>query len=203
MNHDYQDHIKLYLEEVGKIAHEISREALAQMVKELVVLRERGGRLFILGVGGSAGNATHAVNDFRKIVAIEAYTPTDNVSELTARINDDGWESCFANWLRGCRLSPNDAVLIFSVGGGNKEKNVSVNLINAMQYAQEVQAKILGIVGRDGGYTKIVADVCVIVPTVNPNNVTPHAEAFQSVLWHLIVSHPMLKAHEMKWESTI
>ena len=164
--------------------------------------REKGGRLFILGVGGSAGNATHAVNDFRKIVAIEAYTPTDNVSELTARINDDGWESCFANWLRGCHLSQNDAVLIFSVGGGNKEKNVSVNLINALQYAKEVQAKIFGIVGRDGGYTKIVADVCVVVPTVNSGTVTPHAEAFQSVLWHLVVSHPSLKVHEMKWEST-
>ena len=202
MSYEQQEYIKGYLDEVCRIAKEISREAIDKLVQELVILREKEGRLFILGVGGSAGNATHAVNDFRKIVAIEAYTPTDNVSELTARINDDGWESCFANWLRGCHLSQNDAVLIFSVGGGNKEKNVSVNLINAMQYAKEVQAKIFGIVGRDGGYTKIVADVCVVVPTVNASTVTPHAEAFQSVLWHLVVSHPSLKVHEMKWEST-
>ena len=203
MNYEHQEYITGYLDEVCRIAKEISREAIDKLVEELVTLREKGGRLFILGVGGSAGNATHAVNDFRKIVAIEAYTPTDNVSELTARINDDGWESCFANWLRGCRLSKNDAVLIFSVGGGNKEKNVSVNLINAMQYAKEIQAKIFGIVGRDGGYTKIVADVCVVVPTVNSGTVTPHTEAFQSVLWHLVVSHPSLKVHEMKWESTL
>ncbi len=202
MNYEHQEYITGYLDEVCRIAKEISREAIDKLVQELVILREKEGRLFILGVGGSAGNATHAVNDFRKIVAIEAYTPTDNVSELTARINDDGWESCFANWLRGCHLSQNDAVLIFSVGGGNKEKNVSVNLINALQYAKEVQAKIFGIVGRDGGYTKIVADVCVVVPTVNSGTVTPHAEAFQSVLWHLVVSHPSLKVHEMKWEST-
>ena len=202
MNYEHQEYIAGYLDEVCRIAKEISREAIDKLVEELVTLREKGGRLFILGVGGSAGNATHAVNDFRKIVAIEAYTPTDNVSELTARINDDGWESCFANWLQGCRLSQNDAVLIFSVGGGNKEKNVSVNLINAMQYAKEIQAKIFGIVGRDGGYTKIVADVCVVVPTVNSGTVTPHTEAFQSVLWHLVVSHPSLKVHEMKWEST-
>ena len=202
MNYEHQEYITGYLDEVCRIAKEISREAIDKLVQELVSLREKEGRLFILGVGGSAGNATHAVNDFRKIVAIEAYTPTDNVSELTARINDDGWESCFANWLRGCHLSQNDAVLIFSVGGGNKEKNVSVNLINALQYAKEVQAKIFGIVGRDGGYTKIVADVCVVVPTVNSGTVTPHAEAFQSVLWHLVVSHPSLKVHEMKWEST-
>ena len=202
MNYEHQEYITGYLDEVCRIAKEISREAIDKLVEELVTLREKGGRLFILGVGGSAGNATHAVNDFRKIVAIEAYAPTDNVSELTARINDDGWESCFANWLQGCRLSQNDAILIFSVGGGNKEKNVSVNLINAMQYAKEIQAKIFGIVGRDGGYTKIVADVCVVVPTVNSGTVTPHTEAFQSVLWHLVVSHPSLKVHEMKWEST-
>lgn len=202
MSHEHEEYITEYLNEVSQIVQEISREAIAQLVQELVILRENGGRLFILGVGGSAGNATHAVNDFRKIVAIESYTPTDNVSELTARINDDGWDSCFANWLHGCRLGSNDAVLIFSVGGGNKEKNVSVNLIKALQYAQEVQAKIFGIVGRDGGYTKTVADVCVVVPTINSSTVTPHAEAFQSVLWHLVVSHPALKAHEMKWEST-
>ena len=167
MNYEHQEYITGYLDEVCRIAKEISREAIDKLVQELVILREKEGRLFILGVGGSAGNATHAVNDFRKIVAIEAYTPTDNVSELTARINDDGWESCFANWLRGCHLSQNDAVLIFSVGGGNKEKNVSVNLINAMQYAKEDQAKIFGIVGRDGGYTKIaVSYTHLTMPTI-------------------------------------
>ena len=203
MSDQQQNYIDGYFEEVSQIIREISREAIAQLVKEFLALREREGRLFILGVGGSAGNATHAVNDFRKIVGIEAYTPTDNVSELTARINDDGWESCFANWLQGSRLGSKDAVLVFSVGGGNKEKNISLNLIQALQYAQERQAKIFGIVGRDGGYAKQVSDVCVLIPTVNPRTITPHAEAFQAVIWHLIVSHPLLKAHEMKWESTL
>ena len=203
MTDQHQEYIRQYMDEVSKITREISHEAIALLVEELVALRERNGRLFILGVGGSAGNATHAVNDFRKIVAIESYTPTDNVSELTARINDDGWDSCFANWLHGCRLSTNDAVMVFSVGGGNMEKNISVNLIKALQYSQQVQAKIFGIVGRNGGYTITVADVCVVVPTVNSSTITPHAEAFQSIVWHLLVSHPSLKVNEMKWESTI
>ena len=203
MTDQQQEYIRQYMDEVCKIAKNISYEAITRLVEELVALRERGGRLFILGVGGSAGNATHAVNDFRKIVAIESYTPTDNVSELTARINDDGWDSCFAKWLRGCRLSSNDGVMIFSVGGGDMEKNVSVNLVKALQYSQQVEAKIFGIVGRDGGYTNTVADVCVVVPAVNSNTITPHAEAFQSVVWHLLVSHPSLKVNEMKWESTM
>ena len=203
MTGQHQEYIRQFMDEVSKITKEISHEAIALLVEELVALRERNGRLFILGVGGSAGNATHAVNDFRKIVAIESYTPTDNVSELTARINDDGWDSCFAKWLHGCRLSTNDAVMVFSVGGGNMEKNISVNLVKALQYSQQVQAKIFGIVGRNGGYTNTVADVCVVVPTVNSSTITPHAEAFQSIVWHLLVSHPSLKVNEMKWESTI
>jgi D-sedoheptulose 7-phosphate isomerase len=157
--------------------------------------------LFFLGVGGSAANASHAVNDFRKIVGIESYTPTDNVSELTARINDEGWNTVFVNWLKGSNLSSKDGLFVFSVGGGNAEKNVSVNLVYALQYAEEVGAKIVGVVGRDGGYTAQVADASVIIPTVNPINVTPHTEAFQAVIWHLIVSHPDLKASQTKWES--
>src|SRR5262249_17265811 len=157
------------------------------------------GRLFFLGLGGGAGNATHAVNDFRKIAGIESYTPTDNVSELTARINDDGWETAFVNWLRGSRLNAKDALFVFSVGGGNVEKNVSINLVRALQYAKKVGTKVVGVVGRDGGYTAQVADACVIVPTVNDATVTPHTEAFQSVIWHLLVSHPEMKVSEMKW----
>ena len=171
------------------------------MVDILVDLRKSSGRLFILGVGGSAGNAGHAVNDFRKIVGIESYAPTDNVSELTARINDDGWDSSFANWLKGSRINSKDCVFVFSVGGGNAEKNISNNLVLALKCAKEVGAKVIGIVGRDGGYTAQVADAAVIVPTVDPETVTPHTEAFQAVVWHLIVSHPALKANEMKWES--
>jgi D-sedoheptulose 7-phosphate isomerase len=152
-------------------------------------------------VGGGAGNASHAVNDFRKIAGFESYSPTDNVSELTARINDDGWETSFAAWLKGSNLNSKDGVFVFSVGGGSREKNVSVNLVNALEYAKKVKAKVLGIVGRDGGYTGKIADVCVIIPTVNTSTVTPHSEAFQSVIWHLIVSHPRLRAAEMKWES--
>jgi D-sedoheptulose 7-phosphate isomerase len=172
------------------------------MVQELVALRERGGRLFFLGVGGSAGNCSHAVNDFRKIVGIEAYAPTDNVSELTARTNDEGWHTIFREWLAISRLDADDAVFVFSVGGGNLEKNISPNLVGALQLAKEVGARILGVVGRDGGYTAKVGDVVVIVPTVNPDNVTPHSEAFQAVVWHLLVSHPALKARRTKWEST-
>jgi D-sedoheptulose 7-phosphate isomerase len=168
----------------------------------LVAVRGRGGRLFILGVGGSAANASHAVNDFRKIAGLECYAPTDNVSELTARINDDGWSSAFAEWLKGSRLSNRDALFVLSVGGGNLEKNISPNLVAALQLAKDRGAAILGIVGRDGGYTAKVADVAICIPTVNPASVTPHSEAFQAVVWHLLVTHPSLKIAEMKWEST-
>jgi D-sedoheptulose 7-phosphate isomerase len=171
------------------------------MIRLLIKVREDAGRLFILGVGGGAGNAAHAVNDFRKICGIESYTPTDNVSELTARVNDDGWDTSFVNWLKGSRLRKNDGVFVFSVGGGNSEKNISMNLVKALEYAKEVNAKVFGIVGRDGGYTAKVADACVIIPTVNPETVTPHTESFQAVVWHLLVSHPDMKISEMKWES--
>jgi D-sedoheptulose 7-phosphate isomerase len=171
------------------------------MVDLLVALRARRGRLFVLGVGGSAGNASHAVNDFRKICGIEAYTPVDNVSELTARVNDDGWESVFSRWLEVSRLSKDDLIFVLSVGGGDLERNVSPNLVRALQYAKQQGAAICGVVGRDGGYTAKVADACVIIPTVNPATVTPHAEAFQPVIWHLLVSHPALQAAPMKWES--
>ena len=174
---------------------------IEQMAGLLADLRTRGGRLFILGVGGSAGHASHAVNDFRKIAGIEAYTPTDNVSELTARINDDGWETVFANWLKGSHLTSNDMVLVFSVGGGSLEHNVSPNVVRALEYARNQGATISGIVGREGGYTAKVADVCVIVPTVNPERVTPHTESFQAIVWHLLVSHPKLRAAATKWES--
>jgi len=171
------------------------------MADDLASLRERGGRLFFLGVGGSAGNCSHAVNDFRKIVGIEAYAPTDNVSELTARTNDEGWETVFVEWLKVSRLNASDAVFVFSVGGGNLEKNVSPNLVRALQHAKTVGARILGIVGRDGGYTAKVGDMVCIIPTVNPDAVTPHSEAFQSVIWHLLVTHPRLKTAQTKWES--
>ena len=172
------------------------------MAALLADVRTRGGRLFFLGVGGSAANASHAVNDFRKIAGIESYAPTDNVSELTARTNDDGWESVFATWLRTSRLSKSDAVFVFSVGGGDLERNISPNLVRALEYAKEVGASILGVVGRDGGYTARVADAAVIVPTVSPANITPHSEAFQGVIWHLLVSHPAVRVAQTKWEST-
>jgi len=191
-----------YLKEAALIAGKIERQTVEKMVDILIEIRENSGRLFILGVGGGAGNATHAVNDFRKICGIESYSPLDNVSELTARINDDGWESAFSEWLKGSRLNKKDGVFIFSVGGGNVEKNISVNLVKALQYAKEVGAKVLGVVGRDGGFTGKVADACVIIPAVNPHTVTPHTEAFQGVIWHLVVSHPRLRAFDMKWEST-
>jgi len=183
------------------VADSIDHSALEKAVQVLLELRAKNGRLFILGVGGGAGNATHAVNDFRKIAGIEAYTPTDNVSELTARVNDDGWDTVFVNWLKGSRLNSNDCVFVFSVGGGNEEKKISVNLVHALKHAKEIGAKIIGVVGRDGGYTAKVADACIIVPTVNSQTITPHTEAFQSVVWHLLVSHPALKTQEMKWES--
>jgi D-sedoheptulose 7-phosphate isomerase len=195
-------YVRQYIEEAGEVLRRIDVEAVDRMVARLVELRERGGRLFALGVGGGAGHASHAVNDFRKICGIESYAPTDNVSELTARINDDGWESSFAGWLRGSRLSPADMVFVFSVGGGDLERNISSNLVRALQEAKRVGATICGVVGRDGGYTAQVADACVLIPVVNPSAITPHTEAFQAVIWHLLVSHPRLRHSEMKWEST-
>jgi D-sedoheptulose 7-phosphate isomerase len=191
-----------FLEEVKQVTARLDPEAIEKVVDELAQLRERGGRLFILGVGGSAANASHAVNDFRKICGFECYAPTDNVSELTARTNDEGWGTIFAEWLKGSRLGAKDGLLIFSVGGGNVEKNVSPNLVSAIQLAKQAGAAVLGIVGRDGGFTARQATACVIVPTVNPEHVTPHSEAFQAVVWHLIVSHPKLKVSKTKWEST-
>ena len=191
-----------YIAEARQVLDRLDTAAIDRVVELLVALRQRGGRLFILGVGGSAGNASHAVNDFRKICGIEAYTPTDNVSELTARVNDDGWETSFANWLRVSRLGPQDLVLVFSVGGGDLERNISPNLVRALEHARQVGTAVCGVVGRDGGYTARVADACVIVPTIRAETVTPHAEAFQAVVWHLLVSHPSLQKAPMKWEST-
>lgn len=191
-----------YLNDVIRVVEGLDRSAIDQIIQLVVKTRDQGGRLFILGVGGSAGNAGHAVNDFRKIAGLEAYAPTDNVSELTARINDDGWDTAFAKWLEGSRLNEQDLVLVFSVGGGNRKMNVSVNLVKALEYAKDVGAKICGIVGRDGGFTAEVADACAIVPTVNPGSVTPLSESFQAVVWHLIVSHPDVQVSEMKWETT-
>jgi D-sedoheptulose 7-phosphate isomerase len=190
-----------HLAETAEIVQKIDPENLEKMADLLAVVRGRGGRLFFLGVGGSAANASHAVNDFRKIAGIESYAPTDNVSELTARTNDEGWASVFIEWLKGSRLRSEDALMVFSVGGGNVEKNVSPNLVSALQYAKEVGASVLGIVGRDGGYTAKVADACCIIATVNPQNITPHSEAFQAVIWHLLVSHPKLKTQQTKWEA--
>ncbi|MDO8664760.1 MAG: SIS domain-containing protein [Candidatus Liptonbacteria bacterium] len=198
----YKDYINSYLEETQQIAEKLDREQINKMINVLKDVRDQKGRLFIIGVGGGAGHASHAVNDFRKLASIEAYTPVDNVSELTARTNDDGFHTIFSNWLLGSNLGDKDAVLVFSVGGGNLEKNVSANIVEALKLAKEVNAKILGIVGRDGGHTAKVADACVIVPVVNPENVTPHTEAFQAVVWHLIVSHPKFQSQKGKWEST-
>lgn len=193
---------KQHLDETARVVAALDVAAIEKIVALLADLRARGGRLFFLGVGGSAANCSHAVNDFRKIAGIEAYSPADNVSELTARTNDEGWDTVFAAWLKGSRLLAKDMLFVFSVGGGSLERNISANLVRALQYGREVGANIVGIVGRDGGYTATVADACVIVPTVNPDNITPHAEAFQAVVWHLLVSHPSLKAAETKWEST-
>ncbi len=195
--------IKQFLSEAQEIIANVNTQQIESIIDILAKLRQNEGRLFILGVGGSAANASHAVNDFRKIAGIEAYTPTDNVSELTARTNDEGWATVFSKWLEVSRLKKNDALFVFSVGGGNIENNVSPNLVSALQYAKQIGSKIMGIVGRDGGYTATVADACVIIPTPNPVNTTPHAEAFQAVIWHLIVSHPVLKASQTKWESVI
>ena len=191
-----------FLAEAREVIDRLDTASIEDAASLLALTRASGGRLFILGVGGSAANASHAVNDFRKIAGIEAYAPTDNVSELTARVNDEGWATVFETWLRVSRLRANDLVLVFSVGGGDLEKNVSPNLVAALQYAKTVGAKILGIVGRDGGHTAKVADVCILIPTVNPAHITPHTEAFQAIVWHLLVSHPAVKQRQTKWEST-
>jgi D-sedoheptulose 7-phosphate isomerase len=190
-----------YIDESIDILRQIDAAAIDAVAHGLASVREAGGRLFILGVGGSAGHAGHAVNDFRKICGFEAYAPTDNVSELTARVNDEGWDTCFSEWLKGSRLRAGDGVLVFSVGGGNREKNVSVNLVKSLELAREVKAKVYGVVGRDGGYTKQVADACVVVPTVATERVTPHTEGLAAVVWHLLVSHPALQRSITKWES--
>ena len=190
-----------YIEESLDILGKLDAASIEAVAHGLASVRDAGGRLFILGVGGSAGHAGHAVNDFRKLCGFEAYAPTDNVSELTARVNDEGWDTCFSEWLKGSRLRAGDGVLVFSVGGGNREKNVSVNLVRSLELAREVKAKVFGIVGRDGGYTKQVADACVIVPTVASERVTPHTEGFAAVVWHLLVSHPALQRNATKWES--
>lgn len=193
--------VRQFLDEARAVLDRLDENAIEDVAGLLAAARDRGGRLFILGVGGSAANASHAVNDFRKIAGIEAYAPTDNVSELTARTNDEGWPAVFEQWLAVSRLRAEDALLVFSVGGGDSEKQVSPNLVRALDYAKSVGARIAGIVGRDGGHTARLADACVIVPTVNPQHVTPHTEAFQAVLWHLLVSHPALKRSETRWES--
>jgi D-sedoheptulose 7-phosphate isomerase len=193
---------KQHLDESRRVIDELDADAIERVVDVLHATRARGGRLFFLGVGGSAANCSHAVNDFRKIAGFEAYAPTDNVSELTARTNDEGWASVFVEWLRTSRLNKADTIVVFSVGGGNVEKNISPNLVYALKLAKEVGASIVGVVGRDGGYTKQVADACVLIPTVNDANITPHSEAFQAVVWHLLVSHPKLKQVQTKWEST-
>jgi D-sedoheptulose 7-phosphate isomerase len=192
-----------HLNEAVSIIQQMDVGAIENMADLLANIKAVGGRLFFLGVGGSAGNCSHAVNDFRKIVGIEAYAPTDNVSELTARTNDEGWATIFVEWLKTSKLKPEDAVFVFSVGGGSLEKNISPNLVEALKYAKAIGAKVTGVVGRDGGYTGQVADACVIIPTVNPENITPHSEAFQAVVWHLLVSHPKLKASQTKWESAV
>jgi D-sedoheptulose 7-phosphate isomerase len=192
---------KQYLQQAGQIMESLDEFSLEKMVDVLLLVRQMQGRLFFLGVGGGAGNAAHAVNDFRKICGFEAYAPTDNVAELTARINDDGWETVFAAWLRGSRLRRGDAVFVFSVGGGNKEKQVSVNIVEALNFAKEAGAFVLGVVGRDGGHTAQVADACIVIPSVDAETVTPHTEAFQGVVWHLLATHPRLKTHDMKWEA--
>lgn len=194
-------YVNEYIEEAIAIVKRVDQAAIERTVDLLVELRQRGGRLFVLGVGGGAGHASHAVCDFRKIAQIEAYTPTDNASELTARVNDEGWDTCYANWLRGSRLNEKDMIFVISVGGGDAKKNVSANLVRALDYARQVRATICGVIGRDGGYTAQVANACVLVPVVNSSTVTPHTESFQAMIWHLLVSHPKLRVAEMKWES--
>lgn len=192
-----------HLAEAAEVIQKMDVSAIEKLADLLAAVKQGAGRIFFLGVGGSAGNCSHAVNDFRKIVGIESYAPTDNVSELTARTNDEGWASVFVEWLKISKLNAKDCLFVFSVGGGNLEKNISPNLVTALQYAKQLGARIGGVVGRDGGYTAQVADACVIVPTVNPETITPHSEAFQAVVWHLLVSHPKLKANQTKWESAV
>lgn len=192
---------KQHLGEAAEVIARLDTSAIEKMAELLADLADRGGRLFFLGVGGSAANCSHAVNDFRKIAGIEAYTPVDNISELTARTNDEGWETVFVSWLKGSRLQPKDMIFVLSVGGGSLERNVSPNLVLALRFAKEIGAQIVGVVGRDGGYTAQVADACVVIPTVNPDTITPHTEAFQALVWHLLVSHPAIKAAQTKWES--
>ena len=194
----YSDH---HLAETIEIIKKIETKQIEKMVDLILNVRNEKGRIFFLGIGGSAGNCSHAVNDFRKIIGIESYAPTDNVSELTARTNDEGWGTIFSEWLKVSNLNPKDLIFVFSVGGGNLEKNISANLVEALKYGKSIGCKLVGVVGRDGGYTSKVADACVIVPTVNEKTITPHTEAFQAVVWHLIVSHPKLKLNETKWES--
>lgn len=195
------NYIESYLNDAKKVLERLDQNAISKIVQLLLEVKHSGGRIFFLGAGGGAGHASHAVNDFRKLGGFEAYTPTDNVSELTARINDEGWDTVFVEWLKGSRLRKGDLVFVFSVGGGSLEKNVSPNIVKALRYAKEVGAWICGIVGRDGGYTAQVADACVIIPTVNPSTVTAHTEAFQALVWHLLVSHPEIMERPMKWES--
>jgi len=193
--------IDQYFKEAKIIIDKIDKDQILKMVSIINEIRSNNGRMFILGVGGGAGHASHAVNDFRKICGLEAYTPTDNVSELTARVNDDGWETAYVNWLKISKLNKNDILLVFSVGGGNLEKNISVNILKSLELGKKLGTRICGIVGRDGGYTAQVADACVVIPPINPETVTPHTEAFQAVIWHLLVSHPDLQKYDMKWES--
>jgi len=196
------EYIDKYFEEMNQITEEIDKGEINRIVGLINNVRKNKGRIFFIGSGGGSANASHAVNDFRKIAGIESYTPTDNVSELTARTNDDGWESVFVEYLKTSKLNKNDMVFVFSVGGGNEKKNISVNIVKALKYAKNIGAKISGIVGRDGGYTKKLSDACVVIPTVNEKTVTPHTEALQGVIWHLIVSHPKIQKNDMKWEST-
>ena len=195
------DFINQYLKEAKNIIDLFDQNHIKEIIDLIKGVRAKNGRLFILGVGGGAGHASHAVNDFRKICGIEAYTPTDNVSELTARINDDGWETAYVNWLQGSKLNQNDIIFVFSVGGGHPDKNISTNIVRALELAHDVGAKICGVVGRDGGYTAQVADACVVIPSVSSDTVTPHTESFQAVIWHILVSHPQLRKYDMKWES--
>lgn len=197
------DYINKHLAEAIEILKQLDASRINKIIELLCEVKNNQGRIFFLGVGGSAGNCSHAVNDFRKIVGIESYAPSDNVSELTARANDEGWDTIFSEWLKVSKLSPADCLFIFSVGGGNLEKNISPNLVEAIKYGKSVNARVVGIVGRDGGYTAKAADACVIIPTVNPDTITPHSEAFQAVIWHLLVSHPRLKAKQTKWESAV
>jgi D-sedoheptulose 7-phosphate isomerase len=192
---------KEYLSEATKIIQQLDERSIEKMVRLLNDMREKGGRLLILGVGGGAGHASHAVGDFRKIAGIEAYAPSDNVAELTARVNDEGWDTTYVAWLQGSHLRPEDMLFVFSVGGGDLERNISPNLVRSLEYARKVGAKIIGVLGRDGGFTAQVADACIIVPTVNPQTVTAHTESFQALIWHLLVSHPELQVASMKWES--